>query len=57
MKNVKFLLVKDLEHICKDLNNFISDVNFFESHGKLSPAQAQDLREQAVSIQELLGCV
>jgi hypothetical protein len=50
MKNVKFLLVKDLEHICKDLDSFISDVNFYESHGKLSTAQALDLRGQATSI-------
>jgi hypothetical protein len=52
-KNVKFLLVKDLDHICKDLDSFISDVNFYESHGKLSPAQALDLREQAISIRDI----
>jgi hypothetical protein len=57
MKNVKFKLLKDLNYICKDLDNFISDANFYQSHGRLSLAQAQDLREQAPSIQEILGCV
>jgi hypothetical protein len=50
IKNVKFLLLEDLDHTCKDLDSFSSDVNFYESHGKLLPAQALDLREQVISI-------
>jgi hypothetical protein len=57
MKNVKFLLPEDLDHTCKDLDSSSSDVNFYESHGKLLPAQALDLREQVISIQEILGCI
>ena len=38
------------------LNAFLNQVNQKQTNGQLTPQQAADLRQQAISIQRAIGC-
>jgi YVTN family beta-propeller protein len=41
---------------CGTMNSFINTVNFYESRGRLTGMQADDLIQQAQAIQDAIGC-
>jgi hypothetical protein len=41
---------------CNQLNAFLNQVSAKQTSGQLTPQQASDLRQQAVSIQQSIGC-
>jgi DNA-binding beta-propeller fold protein YncE len=49
-------LINPLEHMCKDLNMFLSKVDSFESSGKLTSEQAQELRQLGTALKNELAC-
>ncbi len=49
-------LINPLQHMCKDLDMFLSKVNSFESSGKLTLEQAEELRELGSALKNELAC-
>ena len=49
-------LINPLQHMCKDLDMFLSKVNSFESSGKLTAGQAEELRELGSALKNELAC-
>jgi DNA-binding beta-propeller fold protein YncE len=49
-------LINPLQHICKDLGMFLSKVDTYESSGKLTALQAEELRQLGTGLKNELAC-
>jgi hypothetical protein len=49
-------LINPLQQICKDLGMFLSKVDSYESSGKLTLQQAEELRQIGTAIKNELAC-
>ena len=49
-------LINPLQHMCKDLGMFLSKVDSYESSGKLTFEQAEELRQLGTALKNELAC-
>ena len=49
-------LINPLQQICKDLGMFLSKVDTYESSGKLTLQQAEELRQLGTALKNELVC-
>lgn len=49
-------LIHPLQHMCTDLDMYLSKVDLYEKTGKLALEQAEELRQAGAALKDELGC-